>query len=428
MKYTVKTAEKSTVRIAITLDKPEWESAITKAYAKTKGKFSVPGFRKGKAPKHIIEQMYGKGVFYEEAINTSFSEYYFDILDKEPTVEPIDRPEIEIESLSDDGITMVAVVPVKPEVKLGEYKGIKVDKVEYNVTDAEVDAELDRLVKRNAREVAVEGRPAQNGDITVIDYSGSVDGVKFEGGTAEKQTLELGSGSFIPGFEDGVVGMNIGDTKDIAVKFPEDYGAENLKGKDAIFNVTLHELKVKEYPEVNDEFIKEAAGEESVDAFKKSTKAKLQEANDKRAKSETEDKLIETIANSSEVEIPTALVERQMDSALQDMQYRMMYQGLRLEDYLKYTNQTMEAYRESFRAQAEKQVKVQLVIDKILTVENIKATEEDIDAKIKEQAENMGKTFEEFKKDMPERQLQYFENSATIEKLFAFLTANNKID
>ena len=428
MKYTVKPAEKSIVRVAITLNTKEWNEAQLKAYAKTKGKFNIPGFRKGKAPKNVIEQMYGKGVFYEEAINTSFSEYYFEILDKEKDIEPIDRPEIEIEKLDEKGITMVAVIPVKPEVILGEYKGITIDKVEYNVTKKDVDAELDRLVKRNAREVSVDNRPAQKGDITVIDYSGSIDGVKFEGGTAEKQNLELGSGTFIPGFEDGVIGMNIGDEKDISVKFPEDYGAEELKGKDAIFAVKLHEIKVKEFPEVNDEFIKEAAGEESVEAFKKATKKKLKEANDKRAKAETEDKLIEKITESSKVDIPAVLVERQIDNNVQDMEYRMMYQGLRLDDYLKYTNQTREDYRNSFRAQAEKQVKTQLVIDKILTVEGIKATEEEIDEKIKEQATAMNKEFDEYKKSMNERQISYFENNATIEKLFAFLTANNKID
>ena len=428
MKYTVKPAEKSIVKIAITLDAKEWSEAQSQAYLKVRGKFSIPGFRKGKAPKNVIEQMYGKGVFYEEAINTSFGKYYFDVLDKEKEIEPIDRPEIEIEKLDDNGITMVALVPVKPEVALGEYKGITVDKVEYNVSKKDVDGELDRLVQRNAREVNVENRPAQDGDITVIDYSGSVNGVKFEGGTAEKQTLVLGSKTFIPGFEDGVIGMNIGDEKDIAVKFPEDYGAEELKGKDAIFAVKLHEIKVKELPEVNDEFIKEATGEESLEAFKKATRKKLKEANEKRAKAETEDKLLEKIVESSTVEIPAVLVERQIDANVQDMEYRMMYQGLRLDDYLKYTNQTREDYRNTFKAQAEKQVKTQLVIDKILVVEDIKATQEEIDEKIKEQATAMNKEFDEYKKSMNERQISYFENSATIEKLFAFLMANNNID
>ena len=428
MKYTVKPAEKSTVKISITLNAEEWASAQKKAYDKTKGKFSVPGFRKGKVPKNVIEQMYGKGVFYEEAINVSFSEYYFDILDKEKSIEPIDRPEIDIEKIDEKGVTMVAIVPVKPEVTLGEYKGITIDKVEYNVTKKDIDGEIDRLVKRNAREVAVEGRPAQNGDITVIDYSGSIDGVKFEGGTAEKQTLELGSGAFIPGFEDGVVGMNIGDEKDISVKFPDNYGAEELKGKDAIFAVKLHEIKTKEFPEVTDDFIKEATGEESLEAFKKATKKKLKEANDKRAKAETEDKLIEKIAESSTVEIPAVMVERQVDAIVQDMEYRMMYQGLRLEDFLKYSNQTMEAYRESFKANAEKQVKTQLVVDKIIKDENIAVTEEEIDAKIKEQATAMGKEFEEYKKTINERQKSYFENNALIEKMFDFLLKNNNVD
>ncbi|MBE5743244.1 MAG: trigger factor [Clostridiales bacterium] len=428
MKYTVKPAEKSTVKINITLNAQEWENAQKKAYDKTKGKYSVPGFRKGKVPKNVIEQMYGKGVFFEEAINVSFSEYYFEILDKETSIEPIDRPDIDIEKIDEKGITMVAIVPVKPEVTLGEYKGITIDKVEYNVTKKDVDAEIDRLVKRNAREVNVEGRPCQNGDITVIDYKGTIDGVAFNGGTAEGQTLELGSGAFIPGFEDGVVGMNIGDEKDINVKFPDNYGAEELKGKDAVFTVKLHEIKVKELPEVTDEFIKEATGEESLDAFKKSTKAKLKEANDKRAKAETEDKIIEKIAETSTVEIPDAMVERQIDAIVQDMEYRMMYQGLRLEDFLKYSNQSMEDYRNSFRDNAQKQVKLQLVVEKIIKTENITVDQAEIDEKIKEQAKNMGKDFEEYKKSMNDRQLSYFENNALIEKMFAFLTANNKID
>ena len=428
MKYTFEAGKKSTVRIKITLNASEWAEAQTAAYNKTKGRFSIPGFRKGKAPKHIIEQMYGQGVFFEEAINTAFPKYYYDILDKEPTIEAIDRPELEIDKLSEKGITLIAVVPVKPEVKLGEYKGIKFDKIEYNVTDKDIDAELDRLVKRNSREVAVTDRPAQKGDITIIDYSGSVDGVKFNGGTAEKQTLELGSGQFIPGFEEQVEGMNIGDEKDINVKFPEEYHAEELKGKDAVFAVKLHEIKVKEFPEVNDEFIKEAAGSESVEAFKAETKAKLEDANAKKAKNEIEDKIIKTIAEKSEVEIPEALVERQIDNFVQDMEYRMMYQGLKLEDYLKYTGQSMEEYRKGFTKQAEEQVKVQLVIEQIIKAEEIKATEEEIDVKISEQAVAMGKDAEEFKKTLNERQIAYFENNVLIDKVFAFLTANNIID
>ncbi|MBO5926149.1 MAG: trigger factor [Clostridia bacterium] len=428
MKYTFETSEKSQVKIKITLTAKEWEEAQSVAYNKTKGRFSIPGFRKGHAPRNIIEKTYGSGVFFEEAINYAFPKYYYDILDKEPTIEAIDRPELEIDKITEKGISIIAIVPVKPEVKLGEYKGIKFDKIEYNVTDKDIEAEIDRLVKRNAREVSVTDRPAQKGDITVIDYSGSVDGVKFDGGTAEKQTLELGSGQFIPGFEEQVEGMNIGDEKDINVKFPEEYHAENLKGKDAVFAVKLHEIKVKEYPEVNDEFIKEAAGEETVEAFKTSTKAKLQEANDRKAKAEIEDKIIKAIAEKSEVEIPEALIERQIDSLVQDMEYRMMYQGLKLADYLKYTNTSMEDYRNGFKKQAEEQVKVQLVIEKITNLEGIKATEEEIDVKIAEQAVAMNKDAGEFKKSLNERQIAYFENNVIIDKVFEFLTKNNIID
>ena len=428
MKYTTEVAEKSTVKIKITLTAKEWADAIMVAYNKTKGKYSIPGFRKGHVPKNIIEKYYGVGAFYDEAINYAFPKYYYEVLDKEPTIEAIDRPELDIEKLSEKGITFVAIVPVKPEVKLAEYKGIKFDKVEYNVTDKDVEDELERLVNRNAREVAVTDRACQKGDITIIDYSGSVDGVKFDGGTAEKQTLELGAGKFIPGFEEQVEGMAIGEEKDITVKFPEDYHAENLKGKDAVFAIKLHEIKVKELPEVNDDFIKEAAGEESVDAYKEATKKKLQEANDRKAKAETEDKIIKAIAEKSEVEIPKALIDSQVENNIKEMEYRMSYQGLNMETYLKLTNQTLEDMKKSMEGKAEEQIKIQLVLDKIIKEENIKATEEEIDAKIAEQAIAYGKDAEEFKKSLNERQLSYFENNVEIEKVIDFLTANNIID
>ena len=428
MKYTFEKQQDSTVKLKITLTASEWAEAQTVAYNKTKNRFNVPGFRKGHVPKHIIDKMYGDGVFYEEAINYSFSKYYFEILDKEPSIEAIDAPAIDVEKVSEKGATLIAIIPVKPEVKLGEYKGIKFDKIEYNVTDADIDGEIERLKVRNAREVSVTDRACQNGDVVVIDFKGMVDGVAFEGGTAEKYDLELGANRFIPGFEDQVVGMNIGEDRDINVKFPEDYHSEDLKGKDAVFAIKLHEIKVKEMPEVNDEFIKEATGEESLDAFKASTKAKLEEANAKKAKSELEEKMVKTIVEKSEVVIPSALIERQAENLVKDMEYRMMYQGLKLDDYLKYTNQTREDYKKSFNKQAEEQVKSQLVLGQIITDEKITASQEEIDAKIAEQATMMGKTFEDFKKSLNENQIDYFENNAVLDKLFVFLTENNVID
>ena len=281
MKYTFEKGEKSTVKVTVTLTAKEWATMQDQAYEKTKGKYQIPGFRKGHVPKSVIEQTYGKGAFYEEAVNLAFSKYYYDVLEKEPTIEPIDRPDVEIDKLDAKGLTFSAVVPVKPEVKLGEYKGIKIDKVEYNVKDDDVASEVNRLLEQHATEENVEGRAAKNGDITVIDYSGAIDGVKFAGGTAEKQNLTLGSGTFIPGFEEQVEGMNVGETKDITVKFPDDYGAEDLKGKEAVFTVTLHEIKEKKLPELTDEFVKEKTGNETVEAYKASIKEKLEKANEK---------------------------------------------------------------------------------------------------------------------------------------------------
>lgn len=427
MNYKFENAEKSTVKISITLDATEWADAQKDAYNKTKGKYSLPGFRKGKVPMHLLEKTYGKGIFFEEAINQSFPKYYFDILAKEPSIEAVAYPSLDVENVSDDGITLIAIVPVKPEVKMGEYKGIKFDKVEYNVTDEDIENELKRLQERNSRLVAVTDRPAQNGDTVVIDYSGSVDGVKFDGGTAEKQNLELGSGSFIPGFEDQVCGMNIGEERDISVKFPEEYHAEDLKGKDAVFHIVLHEIKVKEMPEINDEFIKEADGAESVEVYKNSAKERMQKNNEKRAERELEDKIIKTITEKAEVEIPNALVENQVNHMVQEMEYRLMYQGLKLADYLKYTNQTIEDYKKGYEGQAKEIVKQQLVIDKIIKDENLEATEEEFQAKLAENASKQNLDVEEYKKATPQGQFDYIKNEITIGKLFDFLKKENTI-
>ncbi len=427
MNYKFEKAEKSTVKISITLDAAEWSAAQQDAYNKTKGKYALPGFRKGKVPMKVLENAYGKGLFFEDAINESFPKYYFEILEKEPSIEAVARPSLDVEKIGEDGVTLVATVAVKPEVKLGEYKGIKFEKVEYNVKDADVEDALKRLQERNSRLVAVEGRPAEKGDTVVIDYSGSVNGVKFEGGTAEKQNLELGSNSFIPGFEDQVVGMNIGEERDISVKFPEDYHAEDLKGKDAVFHIVLHEIKKKELPEITDEFIKDADGAESVEAYKAETKKRMQEANDRRADRELEDKIVKTITEKAETEIPDALVENQIDRMVQEMEYRLMYQGLRLEDYLKYAKMSMEDYRKGYEAQARELVKQQLVIEKIIETEKIEATDEDVEKKIEEDAKARDKSVEEYKKEV-EGRTEYLKNEIVIGKLFDFLKSANTIE
>ena len=386
MKYTFEKAEKSTVKITIELDAAEWKSAISEAYEKSKGKYSMPGFRKGKVPKKVLENAYGEGIFYEDAINLAFPKYYEEVLAKETSIVDVARPDVDIKDLSENGITMVATVAVKPEVQLGDYKGIKFDKIEYNVTDEDVAAEIERLRERNSRMIDVTDRAVVNGDSVIIDYSGSVDGVKFEGGTAEKQTLVIGSNTFIPGFEEQIIGMNIGDEKDINVKFPEEYHSEELKGKDAVFAIKLHEIKVKELPEVTDEFIKDATGAESVEVYKTETRERLTKNNNDRAESEIENEIVKKISENATVEIPDAMIESQIDRMVQEMAYRMSYQGLKLEDYLTYAGQTMEQFREGYKSQAEDIVKSQLVIDKIITVENIVAEDAEIEVRIENMA------------------------------------------
>lgn len=427
MKYTFEKTEKSTVKITINLEEKEWNEAIDAAYERVKGKYSMPGFRKGKVPKKVLESAYGAGVFYEEAINIAFPKYYEEVLDKEPSIEAVARPDIDIKDISEKGISMIAEVAVKPEVKLGEYKGITFKKVEYNVKEADVKDELKRLQERNSRMVDVTDRAVESGDTVTIDYSGSVDGVKFEGGTAEKQPLTIGSNTFIPGFEDQIIGMKIGEEKDITVKFPEDYHAENLKGKDSVFHIVLHEIKAKELPELTDEFIKDAVGAESLDAYKKEIKERLKKQNKDRAEREIEDEIVKKVTANAEVVIPEALIDNQIDQMVNEMSYRLSYQGLKLEDYLKYVGKTMEEYRKGYYDQAKDLVKSQLVIGKIIEEEKIDATEEDVTAKIEEMAKAQGKKAPDLKKDMAARQLDYVKNEIIVKKLFDFLKSANEI-
>ena len=428
MKYTTKAAEKSTVKITIKFDGEEWKNAQQKAYLKLRGKFAVNGFRKGKAPKNVIEHAYGKGVFFEEALNSMFSESYPTILDKcAEKFTVVGDPDVSVDKLEDDGITMVAVVPVKPEVKISSYKGMKIKQFAYTVKDEEVDAELARVQDRNARKVEITDRAAQNGDIVNIDFVGTVDGVKFDGGEAEGFDLTLGSGQFIPGFEDQVVGMNIGESKDVNVTFPENYQAENLKGKAAVFAVKLNKIQGKELPEVTDEFIKEATGSETVEEYKAKTRERLQAQADRRSNDATENSILEAIAANTEAEIPQAMIEREIDSLVQKFEYQLMYQGLKLQDYLEFLKVTVEDFRKNYEEQAKKNVLSQLIISQLIKEENIEATEEEVDAKVAEQAESVNKTAEEYKKNMDPRQFDYIRSDIVITKLFKTLKENNEM-
>lgn len=427
MKYTFEKAEKSTVKVTIELETAEWKEANEKAYEKTKGRYSMPGFRKGKVPKKVLEGAYGVGLFYEDAINYAFPIYFGDILDKEPSIKAIAQPELDIKDISENGITMIAIVPVKPEVKLGQYKGLTFKKNTYRVKVDDVKAELTRLQERNSRMVEVD-RAVENGDTVTINYSGSVDGVKFEGGTAENQTLVIGSNTFIPGFEEQIIGMKKDEDKDINVKFPDEYHAENLKGKPAVFAIKLLKIETKELPELTDEFIKDAVGAESLDAYKDEVREKLKKQNADRTQRELEDAIVKKITETTEVEIPDAMIESQIDNMVQEMSYRLSYQGLKLEDYLTYLGKTMDDFRNDYREQATEIVKSQLVIEKIIEEEKIEATEKDVEKRIEEMAESQGKTAPDIKKNFNARQLDYIKNEIIIKKLFELLKKENTIE
>lgn len=428
MKHTTKAWEKSTVKITLKFDAEEWKNAQVKAYNQTKNKFSVNGFRKGKAPKNVIENAYGKGVFYEDALNILFSENYYSIIEKnEKKFTIVGDPEVSVDSIADEGVTMTAIVPVMPEVKISSYKGMKIKEVAYTVNEEEVEADVNRLLERNARKVVVEGRPAQKDDIANIDFVGTVDGVKFDGGEAKGFDLTLGSGQFIPGFEDQVIGMNVGEVKNVEVTFPEDYQAENLKGKPAVFAVTLNSLQAKELPELTDEFIKDATGSESIEAYKAKAREKLQQNADRRSIDATENNILEAISANTEVEIPQAIIDREIDSLVQKFEYQLMYQGLKLQDYLDFLKTTMADFRKNYEEQAIKNVKNQLIISQLIKEENIEATQDEIDAKVAEQAKSVEKEVEEYKKGMDPRQFDYIKNDIIITKLFAMLKENNEM-
>ena len=429
MKYTQK-REVNTLTITFKADAAEWQEFDKKAYEQNKGKYNVPGFRKGHVPKSVLENRYGKGLFYEDALYLAAQEYYTQFLDKNSKVTPVSRPELEDKSvkIDDKGVTFAVVVTLRPEVTLGEYKGLTVEKTQpQQVTDADVDAEIQRLRERNACYIEVTDRPVQEGDEVNLDYCGKIDGVAFEGGTAQKQTLVIGSHTFIPGFEEQIVGMNLEETKDIQVTFPEDYHAEDLKGKNAVFTCTVHGISVKQLPEVDDEFARDASEFSTMEEFKADIRKTLQAKNDKLAADQDESKLVETIVENAKMEIPDVMIEEQIDDYVQDFRYQLSYQGLSLENYFKYTNSDLQQLRSNYRERAQKAVRTRLVFEEIVKAEKIKATAKKVDAKIKQYAETIGKSFDEVKAGLQEQEKYYFENQVITEALMELIKSQNTI-
>ena len=412
--------ENNRAKLTITVSPETFGTAVQKAYVKTASRYNVPGFRKGKAPRKVIENMYGEGAFYEEAFELVWGDAY-DAALAEHSLTAVDKPSVDIGTISTaEGVVFTAEVQLKPEVTLGAYRKLEVPEPDFAVTDEEVMAEIEKEREKNARYIEVE-RPVENGDRVVLDYSGSIDGEKFEGGTAEDQQLVIGSGTFIPGFEEQVVGMKAGEGKDISVKFPDDYSAP-LAGKDAVFAIQIKAVQVKELPALDDEFAKDISDFDTLEALKADKKAKMDEKAAKNRQTAIENIALQKASENAIVEIPDVMVERQINYMLRDIAYQLSMSGLSLEDYVKYTGTDMNGLKESYRAEALARVKTQLVIEAIGDKEGVECTEDDLKAIIAEYADGSGKSAEEFETSLSNDDREYLSDNVLARKAVKIVT------
>ena len=415
-------------KLSFTVPAAQFEEAMQKAYLKNRGKINVPGFRRGKAPRKLIETMYGEGVFYDDAFQEIFPNLYDEAV-KENDLHVVDQPEVDVKEIGEGkDLVFTCEVFVRPDVTLGDYKGLTVEVTKQEVTDADIDARIEQDRQKVARTVDVEGRALENGDTVNLDYAGSMDGVAFEGGTAEGQTLTLGSNQFIPGFEEQMVGMNIGEEKDLNVTFPEQYHAAELAGKAAVFHVKVNSATHTELPELNDEFAADASEYNTFAEYKDSIVKELNEKAAKNNEVAVENALVEKATANAQMDIPEAMIRDQVNYILREMQMRMAYQGLRLEDYLKYTGQTVEQLADMYKGEAEQRVKMELTLEAIRKAEGVEPTDEDVQKQIAEQAERMGQKVEDFEKTLTDEQRGYLKDSAAIQKVVELLKKDCKVE
>ncbi|TYQ17670.1 UNVERIFIED_CONTAM: trigger factor [Acetivibrio alkalicellulosi] len=427
MNVKVDKKEKNVVELEIEVSADKFEEGLKKSYQKNVKKFNIPGFRKGKAPRNIVERYFGPEVLYEDAINIIFPEVYEEAV-KESDIHPVDRPELDVKQIGDgQNLVLTASVTVKPEVSLGEYKNIEMEKVEINITDEEVEKEIQTIAEKNARMVTVEDRGIEKGDTADIDFEGFIDGVPFEGGKGSGFSLEIGSGQFIPGFEDQLIGGKPGDDIDVTVTFPEDYGKEDVAGKEALFKVIINDVKLKEMPEIDDEFAKDVSEFDTLEEYKLDIKKKLTEAAENKAKHEFEDKLIEKIVENTTVEIPQIMVEKQMDIMVRDFDSKLRYQGYNIEQYLQMAQVDINTFKSQFASQAEKEVKTQLVLEKISEEEDFQASEDEYEEEIKSISEKYKQSIEDFKKLLRDDDIEYIKNIIITRKTVEFLSQSAKI-
>ena len=420
-----KTDKNNEVKLSFCIEAAKFEEAIQKVYAKNAKYFNIPGFRKGKAPYKMVEKQYGVEIFYEDAFNEVAAEVYEKELE-EAKIEAVSRPDIDITQMEKGkDLIFTAVVQTKPEVTLGKYKGIELKKVEYTATDKDIDHEIFHMQERNARLVNVEDRAVEKDDTTVIDFEGFVDGVAFEGGKAENHELVIGSNTFIPGFEDQIIGMKIDEERDINVTFPEEYFSKELAGKAAVFKLKLHEIKKKELPEADDEFAKDVSEFDTIKELKASIKEKLDEENKAKAKYETEEEAIKTVSENTKIDIPSGMVETETDNMIRDIEQRLQYQGLNFNQYLQMMGKTEADIRKEMEEQALRQVKTKLVLEAIINAEKIEAQEDEVKAKLEEMANAYGRDAKELEKN--ESLKSYIAESVKTEKAITFIVENAKI-
>lgn len=423
MKATAEKTDKNSVKLTIEIDAEEFDKSMQKAYLKNRKHINIPGFRKGKAPRKIIEQFYGEAIFYEDAANDIIISTYSDAV-KETGIEPVSQPEFDIIQIGNgQNFIYSADVVVKPEVELGEYKGIEIEKVEYNVTDEDVENEISKIREENARLINIEDRPVQEGDQVILDYKGMIDGEEFEGGSAENAVLEVGSNMFIPGFEEQLIGMNIGEEKEIKVTFPEDYHVEEIKGKEAVFKVKIKEIKEKELPELDDEFAKDVSEFDTFEEFKADVKRKLEEAVQDNMRAEMENNLLQKVVENANVDIPEPMIESEIDRQINELDFTLRYQGLSLEQYLSFVDMSMDDIRAQHRDQAYGTVKMRLVLEKIGEVEGIDVDDDDLEKEFEKLSEQYGRDVEDIKKDF-ESNVDYIKANLKVQKTVDFLMDN----
>ena len=427
MSLQVEKLEKNMAKLTVEVPAEQFDEALKTSYKKNRGRFNIPGFRKGKAPQALIEKMYGPGVLYEDAVNEIINQTYRDAA-KESGLDIVSRPDIEVEKVEKgQNVVYTALVALKPEVTLGEYKGIEVERARPEVTDADLEAELKKVQEQNSRLVSVEDRPVENGDQVVIDFDGYIDGIPFEGGKAEDYSLTIGSHSFIDTFEDQLIGKNREEEVEVQVSFPESYHAKELAGKPAIFKVVIHEIKAKELPELDDEFAGEVSEFETLEEYKADLKAKLSESKKKPATTENENNVLEKVVANASMEIPEAMIEEQISGTLEDYARRMQSQGLTMEQYMQFTGMTLDKLREDIRPQAEKRIRTRLVLEAVVAAENIEVPEEAIDAEIEKMATLYKMDAEKTRELMGETGLNRMREDLAVQEAIDFLVAEAKL-